>query len=473
MDNINDKKTYWIEFVDKLSIEKDLDGMVSEVMADLCRTFEFGCGFVYVSDHHRQFHLRASYEGYPNSHIPPSLDLSQALEEGLYQQLASLSALHFRDSATADDRLSQILGAFFQATSLVFVPIVDTKKQITAFVGLIDRRSKAVSAQEDLLFTRSVLGILANHIKMKLYQDQAENARRSLERILDNMGVDVYVNDFYTHEILYINHSMAAPYGPIESLLGKSCWETWYEGQEGPCSYCPQHRLIDQDGNPRKTYTWDYQRPIDGAWFRVFSTAFPWVDGRLAQVVSSVDITESKHNEAIVRCLAEYDYLTGLPNRFRLSQYIDEYLQTPHTAARDLYVLFFDIDGFKVINDTLGHEAGDELLIRIGKTLQSHPITRNNSYRYGGDEFVVLVPQGGERDLESVLTFLQEVFSRVWQLPQGEAKVGASIGVSHYPSDDTQTGELIRKADLAMYASKHAGKGRTHFYDRGQICLWE
>ncbi len=85
-----------------------------------------------------------------------------------------------------------------------------------------------------------------------------------------------------------------------------------------PCDFCPQPKLVDQHGEPSKIYSWDYQRPFDGAWFRVLSGTFRWLDGRLAHVVSSVDITENKNNEALIARLANYDPLTNLPNRRKL-----------------------------------------------------------------------------------------------------------------------------------------------------------
>ena len=179
---------------------------------------------------------------------------------------------------------------------------------------------------EDISFTYAVLASVANHVKLQLYQKRAEATDASLKTMMDHMGIDIYVNDFYTHEVLYANRSMAEPYGGVENLIGKICWKTLYTDKIEECNYCPQKNLIDEDGGPTKVYSWDYQRPFDGSWFRVLSAAFQWTDGRLAHIVSSVDISENKHNEEVIRQLAEYDSLTGLPNRYRLQLDCDKYL---------------------------------------------------------------------------------------------------------------------------------------------------
>lgn len=132
------------------------------------------------------------------------------------------------------------------------------------------------------------------------------------------------------------------------AFLGKLCWQVLFPGQSGPCEFCPQKHLLDENGNRGKVYVWDYQRPFDGTWFRVFSAAFRWVDGRLAHVVSSADITDNKRNEELIQYLANFDSLTGLPNRRKLINDCDNMIGHMRDNAK-AYLLFFDLDGFKAI----------------------------------------------------------------------------------------------------------------------------
>ncbi len=472
---------YWLHFVDKLRVDRDISEMLPDILKDLCHSFDFGCGFVYTANYNNVFHLQASYERYKNDHLQQSILLQEELGEEQFHALKQISSLSFYDQAPPRSALELALGQLFQAKSLVFIPIFGKDRNMISMVGIVDRRSQVTTEQTKISqldrrhstaemntrFACSALTIVANYIELQFYQKQVENSQASLEGILDNMGIDVYVNDFDTHEILYLNRSMAAPYGDVSGLLGKPCWQVLYDDKNEECAICPRPKLLDEDGKPSKVFNWEYQRPFDGSWFRVFSAAFPWYDGRMAHVISSVDITENKRNKEIIRTMAERDYLTMLPNRYALSQNIDARLLKSDDPSTHFHLIFFDLDGFKKVNDTFGHKVGDELLSTIGGILQASPYTQGHSYRYGGDEFVIFVDKSTPGNVEQVCTFLQETFQQTFPLSVGSASVGASIGISVFPQDATQTGALIRKADQAMYASKREGKGRIYLYNRG------
>ncbi len=258
---------------------------------------------------------------------------------------------------------------------------------------------------------------------------------------------------------------MAAPYGGKEKFMGgQECWKVLYEGQTGPCEFCPQKKLIDDEGKPSKIYSWDYERKLDGSWFRVFSAAFRWVDGRLAHVVSSADITDNKKNEQIIRYMANYDSLTNLPNRRKLVEDFKERIDQAKENER-AYVLFFDIDGFKAINDTFGHDAGDEFLIQLGEFYSEVPLLKGSIYRNGGDEFVGIIGGEGatEEQVRETIALLHERFQTCWSLANGEVFCNISAGVACYPEDGTGVEELLQQADQAMYKAKKSGGGSLYF----------
>lgn len=307
--------------------------------------------------------------------------------------------------------------------------------------------------------------MLGRYIGVRVYQNKISFAKNSLESILDNTGIDIYVNDFHTHKVLWVNKSMAAPYGGPSAFLGKVCWQVLFPGQDGPCEFCPQKNLLDEDGNPSKVYIWDYQRPFDGSWFRVFSAAFRWVDGRLAHVVSSADITDNKRNEELIEYLANFDSLTGLPNRRKLIN--DCTILIDHIQNRgNGYLLFFDLDGFKAINDNYGHDSGDEFLIQLGEFFLGIPMLKNRMYRHGGDEFVALINGSVMKDnIRSLVNFIHERFKKPWPLKKGNVFCNTSVGVACYPEDGNTSEELIRKADHAMYEIKKKGGAGICFYE--------
>lgn len=463
---ISSNQEYWVQLLNKLNDAQDMDMISKEVLEELCQHFGFGVGFIYETDYKGNYHLKSAYQLYPLQ-LPQTIESDTFLTMDEEKAIRERKMLYFR-SSTCKGALEKKLMAAFEAKSMVMVPVCSQEGDMIALVGIMDRRGEVRYQEEDVNFTAAVLTTLGTYIKMQIYQNRIQTAQKSLESILNHMGVDVYVNDFETHEILYLNESMAKPYGDVEALIGQHCWEALYKDKTGECDYCPKPKLLDEEGKPTKIYGWDYQRPFDGSWFRVLSAAFPWVDGRMAQVVSSIDITENKRNEEIIRRTAEYDMLTALPNRYRLTVDMDKNLAELEKDGLEGYVLFFDLDGFKQVNDSMGHVVGDELLTKVGEFLQSSPLTRNRSYRYGGDEFVVLWSERCPGTLQEVIAYLQEGFSRQWQLKSCAVRCGASIGISHYPSDGNLSSSLVRNADQAMYASKKAGKGAVSFFNGGE-----
>jgi diguanylate cyclase (GGDEF)-like protein/PAS domain S-box-containing protein len=178
------------------------------------------------------------------------------------------------------------------------------------------------------------------------------------------------------------------------------------------------------------------------------------------------DISSLQEDIEQVRYLANYDSLTRLPNRLLFH---DNLLQAQKLANRNkrlFALLFIDLDGFKPINDTLGHAIGDQLLQGVAQRLQNCIRETDTIARLGGDEFTIILnnikkPQDAAKVANHVLQHLQKPF----QLSGHTVNIAASIGISLYPYNSREVDNLIKQADKAMYEAKHAGKGRYCFYD--------
>lgn len=178
------------------------------------------------------------------------------------------------------------------------------------------------------------------------------------------------------------------------------------------------------------------------------------------------DISQMKQTEARLEHLAHYDALTDLPNRILLNLRLAHGIERVRRSGKMLAVLFIDIDRFKNVNDSLGHPAGDELLIEIASRLRGRIRGEDTLSRLGGDEFVILL-DGVDR-MEDVAGLAQEVIgmlNQAFHLAGGqEIFVGASIGISLYPHDTDDHLQLIRNADAALYEAKAAGRNVYRFY---------
>lgn len=420
----------------------------------ICDEFYFDCGFVYEIDQNNVFCLK---EHCVSHDTPFHKDFSiESISPDMQAYLTKEPLLYIRRESAKAPHEIELLDFFF-AASLAVVAVVDDSADACGFLVFAGSGAEKKLPGSQLRLLSILLNMLERNIGARTYHNKLCFAQDAFESILDNTGIDIYVNDFYTHEILYVNKSMAAPYGGKKQFMGTECWKTLFPGQSGPCEFCPQHNLIDEEGNPTRVYSWDYQRPFDGSWFRVFSSAFRWVDGRLAHVVSSADITENKRNEALIHYMANYDPLTDLPNRRMLVSECERRINHANPGKKG-YVLFFDIDGFKAINDNYGHDAGDEFLIQLGKFFTSIPMLKGAIYRNGGDEFVAVIGDDvTEANIRSLSAFIHERFKKPWTLKHGIVYCNTSIGVACYPEDGTSAETLVNKADQAMYQVKKAG----------------
>jgi diguanylate cyclase (GGDEF)-like protein/PAS domain S-box-containing protein len=180
---------------------------------------------------------------------------------------------------------------------------------------------------------------------------------------------------------------------------------------------------------------------------------------------SGTDLTEKRRSEEQASRLAHYDSLTGLANRFQMSQALDKILAAPHEKNRVCAVLLLDLDRFKQVNDTMGHPAGDALLKQVAHRLERAIGQAGQVGRIGGDEFKVVVPGRMDRaHLGELATEIINTLSQPYSIDGQRVVIGASVGVALSPDDGLTSEELIRNADLALYAAKDLGRGRFHFY---------
>ena len=177
------------------------------------------------------------------------------------------------------------------------------------------------------------------------------------------------------------------------------------------------------------------------------------------------DITERKEQEERTRFLADHDELTELPNRSLFRQALDKALQRAERSGKMLSILFFDLDRFKNINDSLGHDAGDEVLRVVAERLTACVRKIDMVARFGGDEFAVLT-EGltAEDQASTVARKILEALSKPMILAGRQYRPAASIGISTYPTDGRDVQSLLKNADIAMYRAKEEGRGTFQFY---------
>jgi diguanylate cyclase (GGDEF)-like protein/PAS domain S-box-containing protein len=176
------------------------------------------------------------------------------------------------------------------------------------------------------------------------------------------------------------------------------------------------------------------------------------------------DITAQKMAEERVHWLAHFDHLTGLPNRTLLTERVENAIHASNRTQNPVALLYLDLDHFKNINDSLGHNIGDELLIEVASRMQSVLREEDTLSRQGGDEFVIVLPDTDANGATHVAKKLIETVSQAYSIQYHELTVTPSIGIALYPIDGVDFNALYQAADAAMYRAKDGGRNRYSFF---------
>ncbi len=211
-------------------------------------------------------------------------------------------------------------------------------------------------------------------------------------------------------------------------------------------------------------------RSKDGRLFYEEKVISPLKDeqGRIIHFIStSNDVTARIETDKRLHHMAHHDALTGLPNRQVFIDRFDAAIQQARKHSRLVAIMFIDLDNFKNINDTLGHDIGDELLIQFTRRLKNTLREEDTVSRFGGDEFIILLEDITNLNHISLLARkVLEILNEPFVINGNELFITASIGISNYPDDGTTTSTLLRTADLAMYRAKEQGKNSFQYYAR-------
>ncbi|MGW2820764.1 putative bifunctional diguanylate cyclase/phosphodiesterase [Streptomyces sp. NPDC001443] len=310
--------------------------------------------------------------------------------------------------------------------------------------------------------------MLLDNITLTQELAQQENHFRSLVQGSSDVIMIAAPNGI----LRYVSPAAAGVYGrPAEDLVGTELAALIHSEDLG-CVVHEVRRFLAASPLEEATTRIECRfRSGDGGWLNVESTVNRHHGGL---IFNSRDVTERVRLQAQLQHNAEHDPLTDLPNRALFTRRVQQALSgrraADRTALRGTAVLFIDLDGFKAVNDTIGHQAGDELLVQAARRLQDAVRHGDTASRLGGDEFAALITGDGTRDRTARERHILELADRLritlsqpYVIDGNEVRVAASIGVA-FAEPGLGAGELLRNADLAMYRAKAAGKGRVELY---------
>ncbi|MEV8596800.1 EAL domain-containing protein [Streptomyces sp. NPDC052012] len=311
--------------------------------------------------------------------------------------------------------------------------------------------------------------MLLDNITLTQELAQKENHFRSLVQGSSDVIMIAAPNGI----LRYVSPAAAGVYGrPAEELVGSELAHLIHPEDLGCVVHEVRRFLAASPADEPTTRIECRFRSGDGGWLNVESTVNRHHGGL---IFNSRDVTERVRLQAQLQHNAEHDPLTDLPNRALFTKRVQQALSGRRAsdrgaALRGTAVLFIDLDGFKAVNDTIGHQAGDELLVQAARRLKDAVRKGDTASRLGGDEFAALIVGDGARDREArerhileLADRLRATLSQPYLIDGNDVRVNASIGVA-FAEPGLGAGELLRNADLAMYRAKAAGKGRVELY---------
>nr|MBL8412655.1 diguanylate cyclase [Dechloromonas sp.] len=295
-------------------------------------------------------------------------------------------------------------------------------------------------------------------------QRRAEGELRLYATVFTNAAEGMTVTDAQSR-IVAVNPAFTAISGfEAADVIGKTP-AVLNSGQQGPDFYRQLWAELIETGHWQGEI---WNRRKDGGIFPEWLSIAAVRDegGKTTHYIGVfTDISERKQSEARIHHLAHHDVLTGLPNRLLLEDRVSQAMLKSKRTSRPMALVFIDLDRFKNINDTLGHEVGDNLLVQAAQRGLSVLRDTDTLSRQGGDEFVVVLPELEHRqDAMYVTRKLLAALCQPYLLAGHELTVTGSAGIALYPDDGQSVSELLRKADAAMYRAKEEGRNTFRFF---------
>ncbi len=316
-----------------------------------------------------------------------------------------------------------------------------------------------------ILISLLVWWVLLLEESRELAEDVLEESNYNLQQYLNvidkiNIGLFVVNEDFKVH---YTNNTMIGWFGDQN---GKTCYSSVMK-QDKPCANCRlQEVIIDNKNIMYEVET------ADGQCFEIVAASLKNSDGSMSQMEVIRNISNEKkakktlllQKEALTH-QAHHDALTGLPNRLLFNDRLRNSIEKSKRNKSTMALLFIDLDHFKEINDSLGHDAGDEILITVAQRLSKIIRKEDTLCRLGGDEFTVIVENLDQGQNASLLAQkIIKLLEQPVEFADNLLYVSSSIGISLYPDDGDNCQDLLKYADSAMYKAKHEGRNNFQFY---------
>lgn len=319
--------------------------------------------------------------------------------------------------------------------------------RVTMYICFTETVKDRMWKIDEVKFIKNAVKIIEGVITKRIQKNSLASSYASLESVLEHIGCGIYVRRIEDNKPLFINRyfkeifSEEIEHFKIDTILDKML----YLGNNS--GYC------------------EWGQQAMNRWYDIKYAPINWIDGRQVMLFAAFDTTDKKKYQQKVEMQASTDFLTGLLNRMSCERDLAKFIDETNNNGTFGSILYIDLDDFKHINDGLGHQYGDALLRNIAHSFRQVRGIENTCYRMGGDEFVIIISPEVFEEEERIIRDINAIFDRPWFLKDAEYYCRMSMGRVRFPDDAQTVQELIKNADVAMYAKKRDGKKRSAEYE--------
>lgn len=425
-----------------MEAEENLQEVANKSIREVCNTLDIqgGC-FIRVGKDNKTVENLCEYSNDPNWTLGKKLQ-GKTLEEIPFYDGKSYML-------SSDSMMPGGLEKFFIKYHLsagIFMPI-SLNGSNEMYLCFYEFEKNRVWNLDDVKFINDVKRIVQGIVERRLAQNSLEGSHAAMSAVLENVGCAICVVDYDNKEVLYVNDKFKIL---IEVDKDPKAIGDYFFTVENPEREFPSREIFLKKHK---------------MWLDMSQVQIKWVDGRTVSLGTIYNITDKKLYQQKIERQVSIDNLTGLYNRMRCEQDLYRYIKEAEKTGNEGAFLYIDLDDFQNINDGLGHQYGDALLMAIAHNLLRVAGIEENCYRMSGDEFAVIVHGDAYKELSRICKDLRELFNRPWFLKNQDYYCTMSMGVVCFPTDGNNVEDLVRKVDIALSTAKKKGKNNVEYYN--------
>ncbi len=344
--------------------------------------------------------------------------------------------------------------------SLAIMPMAHQGKPL-GYIGFDDCKEYRKWSRMEINLLKSLSGIILALLVRRNNEQKIGRSAEILQTISDSIENIIYVNDVNTYEIVFLNKTLADAMGrDAEEFTGGTCWKLLQKDMTGPCPFCPIPKMLAEGYmETGKYYTWEFQNTLTNKWYLIKDAFIKWIDGRTVHIETATEITHQKEYEQQLQYYASTDGLTGVYNREWGHKIMREIVGRTGNNPEDGSLVFIDLDGLKYVNDTFGHDVGDQMINNIVQIARASIRKSDAICRWGGDEFLLLLRCKTEV-AERIMRTINERIAAFNAAGKAPYILSISHGITELSAASTESVEVIvSRADQLMYQNKMAKRG--------------